>query len=117
MLATKHSASSVETLMPDICRAEWNNEMGIRVAFCDTTQLKHRWRCKISVRASASIHRRQPRMEWTTYTLLNSPRMHSSRAFSSVSNRLSSTSRRSYFSNAASKDEMSPLWIAVMNGE
>lgn len=56
--------------------------------------------------------------EWEkTYTRLNNPLIQSSRAFSIVIQRFSSTRRRSQRSSAASYAVMFPVRIAVINGE
>ncbi len=57
------------------------------------------------------------RINWKlAYTLRNNPRMQISRAFSSVSQTLRSTKRRSFLSRAASKLWMSPFRIAEIKG-
>ena len=51
-----------------------------------------------------------------THTRLNRPRIHNSRAFSSVSHKLSSTRRLSLLSSILSNSAISPLRMASMKG-
>ena len=51
-----------------------------------------------------------------TYTRLNRPRIHSSRAFSSVNHKLSSTRRLSLLSSVLSNAAISPVRMALMKG-
>lgn len=108
MFATKHSASSSGTSIPETERAIWNIEIGIRVPFPVAT---HLWRGVIK---SASMLLWVGRM---AYTRRNKPRRQSSRAFSRESHKFSWSNRGSHLSRASSYAWTSPIRIATIKGE
>ena len=117
MFATKHSASSSGTSIPETERAVWNIDIGIRVPFPVATHLRRergRERKVVSYIWPTSII---PEIEEMTYTRRNKPRRQSSRAFSSESHKFSWSKRGSHLSRASSYPWTSPILIAAIKGE
>ena len=84
----------------------------------ETSPLVSLYFCHTPPTCTPSVqYRQRPGKEWRTYTRLNNPLMQSSRAFSMVIQRFSSTSRRSQRSRAASYAVISPVRIATINDE
>ena len=115
MFATKHSASSSGTSIPETERAVWNIDIGIRVPFPVATHLRREKERKVvSYIWPTSII---PEKEEMTYTRRNKPRRQSSRAFSRESHKFSWSKRGSHLSRASSYPWTSPILIAAIKGE
>src|SRR6266540_1508985 len=91
---------------PDIRSAVWKSAIGILVALPVATQL-----------IDTVVKNREVRARNSSYTLLNNPLKHNSRAFSNESQRFSSNNLVSHFSSAWSYALRSPCLIAAINGE
>jgi hypothetical protein len=111
MFATKHSASSSGTSIPETAREVWNIDIGIRVPFPVATHLRGERAVVVSYIRSAFNG------EEITYTRRNKPRRQSSRAFSSESHKFSWSKRGSHLSRASSYPWTSPIRIAAIKGE
>lgn len=103
MLANRHSVSSSDTSIPFIFKPQWNMDIGIREPCDDASQLG---RLVQPVKSRVG-----------SYTQRNTPRMQSSRALSSVSQRFKPTSFASHRSNALSNATGSLSRIAEIKGE